>query len=65
MLYDILDRVSCWCCGQKNMKELKAMHDYLPEYFEALLNMESRLGQMKRYPLKDIGEGFGQTRMEI
>lgn len=22
-LYNILDRVSCWCCSNKNLKELK------------------------------------------
>ena len=22
-LYDVLDRVSCWCCSNKNNKELK------------------------------------------
>ena len=29
-LYDILDRVSCWCCKNKNRKELKAIYQYLP-----------------------------------
>lgn len=32
-LYDILDRVSCWCCGNKNKKELENMYKYLPEYY--------------------------------
>ena len=29
-LYELLDRVSCWCCGNKNLKELKNMYLYLP-----------------------------------
>lgn len=33
MLYGILDRVSCWCCGNKNKKELENMFLYLPEYY--------------------------------
>lgn len=37
-LYDILDRVSCWCCGNKNKKELENMRIYLPEYY--LKNIE-------------------------
>lgn len=32
-LYDILDRVSCWCCGFKNKPELENMLEYLPEYY--------------------------------
>lgn len=32
-LYDILDRVSCWCCGNKNKPELENMLKYLPEYY--------------------------------
>ena len=41
-LYDVLDRVSCWCCGNKNLAELRAMYRYLPEYWEALKAMQSR-----------------------
>ena len=41
-LYDVLDRVSCWCCGNKNLAELRAIYRYLPEYWEALKAMQSR-----------------------
>lgn len=54
-LYDILDRVSCWCCRNKNQKELRAIHDNLPRYWQQLLALESRLGLMKSKPLVDIG----------
>ena len=54
-LYDVLDRVSCWCCRNKNMKELRAIHDNLPLYWELLVAMEDRLGQMKSKPLSEIG----------
>lgn len=37
-LYGILDRVSCWCCANKNKKELDNMRKYLPNYY--LLNIE-------------------------
>lgn len=30
-LYDILDRVSCWCCKNKNQKELRAIKENLPD----------------------------------
>lgn len=54
-LYDVLDRVSCWCCRNKNMRELKAIHDNLPEYWQRLCAMEDVLGQMKSKPLREIG----------
>ncbi len=38
-LYDILDRVSCWCCTNKNKKELNNYKKYLPEYFEKLYTL--------------------------
>lgn len=54
-LYDILDRVSCWCCRNKNQKELKAIHDNLPDTWRRLLALEDVLGQMKNKPLEEIG----------
>ena len=36
-LYDVLDRVSCWCCCNKNLRELRNMCIYLPEYWERRL----------------------------
>lgn len=53
-LYDILDRVSCWCCRSKNYRELMAMREHLPRYYEMLEGMEAVLGQMKRKPLSEI-----------
>ncbi len=53
-LYDVLDRVSCWCCRNKNQKELRAIHDYLPDTWNRLCAMEDVLGQMKTKPLKEI-----------
>lgn len=53
-LYDVLDRVSCWCCRNKNQKELAAIHDKLPGYWQRLCGLESRLGPMKTRPLNEI-----------
>lgn len=33
MLYKIFDRVSCWCCANKNKRELENMRKYLPNYY--------------------------------
>lgn len=40
-LYDILDRVSCWCCGNKNLKELKNIYLYLPDYWKKLKQLQA------------------------
>lgn len=42
MLYELLDRVSCYCCGNKNLKELKNMYLYLPKYWEKLRKLQER-----------------------
>lgn len=54
-LYDILDRVSCWCCRNKNQKELAAMREHLPAYWWKLKGLEHHLGTMKSKPLDEIG----------
>lgn len=41
-LYDVLDRVSCWCCVNKNQKEIKNIIKYLPEYWKRIRDYESR-----------------------
>ena len=58
-LYQVLDRVSCWCCRNKNMRELAAMRRSLPRYFERLQALESVCGQMKSRPLDEIGRDGG------
>lgn len=50
-LYNILDRVSCWCCSNKNLKELKNIYQYLPRYWQMLRGLQSRIDR----PMK--GEG--------
>lgn len=40
-LYSILDRVSCWNCGNKNLKELYNMYRYLPEYWQKLKELQA------------------------
>ena len=53
-LYDILDRVSCWCCSNKNLKELKNYYLYLPEYWQKLKDYQSRTNRPFRRDGKTI-----------
>lgn len=50
-LYDVLDRVSCWCCANKNLKELRNYKAKLPEYWEKLKELQKKT----EIPFKGIG----------
>ena len=49
-LYNYLDRVSCWCCRNKNIKELKNYYKYLPDYFNRLVILEKVIGEPMKKP---------------
>lgn len=51
-LYSILDRVSCWCCANKNLKELKNIYKHLPRYWDKLKGLQSRTDR----PMKGNGK---------
>ena len=56
-LYDILDRVSCWCCANKNRRELKNIYQYMPEYWKRLKDFQSRTDRpMKQYRNRKYGD---------
>lgn len=57
-LYSIFDRVSCWCCANSNLKELKNMYRYLPSYWQKLRGIQSRINT----PMK--GEGKNVFELE-
>lgn len=38
-LYDVLKRVSCWCCANKGKKELDNMYYYLPQYYLKIIGL--------------------------
>lgn len=53
-LYDLLDRVSCWCCANKNLKELRNIYIHLPEYWARLKEIQSRTDR----PMKGAGKSI-------
>lgn len=60
-LYSILDRVSCWCCANKNLKELRNYFKYLPTYWNKLKKLQSKTERpMKynKYSVFDLEEKF-------
>ena len=48
-LYSILDRVSCWCCANKNLKELKNYYLYLPKYWQKLKELQDKTDRPMKY----------------
>lgn len=48
-LYSILDRVSCWCCCNKNLKELKNYYKYLQKYWNKLKELQSKTDRPMKY----------------
>lgn len=66
-LYNILDRVSCWCCANKNLKELKNYYKQLPKYWDKLKELQSRTDRpMKynKYSVFDLEEKFKEVKYE-
>lgn len=60
ILYDILQRVSCWCCGNKNLKELRNYYKYLPKYWERLKAFQRQTDRpfKKNKTIFDLEEQF-------
>lgn len=55
-LYKILDRVSCWCCRNKNLKELKNICYYFSNSYWAKLRY-IQIG-LEHMPMKQSGSVF-------
>lgn len=60
-LYDILDRVSCWCCCNKNLRELRNVYSYLPEYWERLKDLQRKIDR----PMKGWYNGLPRGVFEL
>ena len=60
-LYEILDRVSCWCCTNKNLKELRNIYLYLPQYWEKLKALQVKIDR----PYKGFYKGEPRGVFEL
>ena len=41
-LYEIFDRVSCWCCPLQPLEELRKLRKYFPDLWAELIDMDNR-----------------------
>ena len=60
-LYDVLDRVSCWCCANKNLKELRNYYYNLPKYWNKLKELQKKTDRPfknNKYSIFDLEERF-------
>lgn len=64
-LYEILDRVSCWCCANKNLKELKNYYLYLPQYWQKLKDLQSKTKRKfkKNYSITELEIKFNEEKL--
>lgn len=65
-LYSVLDRVSCWCCSNKNLKELRNYYKYLPTYWNKLKDLQSKTNRNMKsnYSVFDLEERFKREEHE-
>lgn len=59
-LYNILDRVSCYCCGNKNLWELRNIWFYLPDYWNKLCDLQRNTDRpfKKELSIFDLAQKF-------
>lgn len=64
-LYKVLDRVSCWCCRNKNLKELENMFLFLPDYWKKLKELQSKIDIpfKDRYSIFDLEKRFRERNI--
>ena len=61
-LYEIFDRVSCWCCPLKPLPELRKLRTHFPDLWKELLKMEScqnyKFKFRPNYSVQELDERF-------
>lgn len=59
-LYEKFDRVSCWCCPFKRLKELKVLYLEFPELWQKLKEMDKKAYNQFRvdYSINDLESKF-------
>jgi len=61
-LYDILDRVSCWCCANKNLRELQNIYWYLPQYWSRLEDLQRQISRPFKGFYKNEPQGIFELK---
>jgi len=64
-LYDILDRVSCWCCANKNLKELRNIYHYLPQYWSKLEDLQRQIDRPFKGYYREEPQGIFELKQRF
>ena len=66
-LYEKFDRVSCWCCPLKNLKELKILYKTYPELWNRLKIWERKTYRKFRsdYTVEELEKKFKREDQQI
>jgi len=59
-LYEIFDRVSCWCCPLQPLKDLRNLRRHFPDLWSELIDMDERTWRQfqKDYTVKQLDARF-------
>lgn len=59
-LYNLFDRVSCWCCPLQGFADLRKLHEHFPELWEKLRELDAQTWRKFRrdYSVLDIERRF-------
>ena len=59
-LYELFDRVSCWCCPLQTLKELRNLRKHFPDLWVELIDMDNRTWRKFRadYSAKELDIRF-------
>lgn len=52
-LYDFIDRLSCWCCRNKNLSELYNIYRYFPSIWQQLKDLQAQMPEWPFYKGKE------------
>ena len=65
-LYEHFDRLSCWCCPLKSLKELKILYKFYPDLWQKLKDMDEKSYNQFRsdYSIKELEEKFKQGEIK-
>lgn len=65
-LYDYLDRVSCFCCRNKNLKELETLYKTFPKYWKKIKQMQGQTERPFRndYSLEELEAKFNNKELK-
>lgn len=64
-LYQIFNRVSCWCCPLQSLNELRKLRKHFPDLWQELLDMDKRTYRQFRadFSVEELEERFSKEEM--